>query len=78
MSNHSHMHFHPFILSAFLNGLNITKICFIVSLLKLRLENAAALKLKGDRVSGMSEVDVALLRTEIKVRTFSPAWEMLP
>jgi len=38
-----------------------------VELLEKRQENAAALKLKSDRVGGMTEPEVAQLRNEIKV-----------
>ena len=37
-------------------------------MLEQRQENAAALKLKSDRVGGMHEVEVTQLRSEIKVR----------
>ena len=39
-----------------------------VELLQQRQENAAALKLKAERVGGMVEAHVAELRNEIKVR----------
>lgn len=40
----------------------------VVELLEQRQENAAALKLKSDRVGGMPEGEVTQLRSEIKVR----------
>jgi len=40
---------------------------YAVELLEQRQENAAALKLKSDRVGGMQEAEVTQLRSEIKV-----------
>ena len=40
---------------------------FAVELLEQRQENAAALKLKSERVGGMLEAEVTQLRNEIKV-----------
>lgn len=41
--------------------------CFVVELLEQRQENAAALKLKSERVGGMVDAEVTRLRNEIKV-----------
>ena len=50
-----------------------------VELLEQRQENAAALKLKSERVGGMQEAEVILLRSEIKVIaiSFKKSWPII-